>query len=341
MATFYQTFTAETSPPKLYTALVSKGKAEAIKKFKAILHQSAFLHLSFSLFILVQSIVSLSLFLSDFNSMYTPASFAILFLAITSYMLIAFYQKNRKLDAIDTISKEFRHCCSIALSKNIENTEKLHLAIAECMRDLSEALHTQELFYLTIHPFKFSKSHIISHFLYFHYGDILYLQEKLLDISLNQHSFILADCACNLEFHSSLSKTYATLAGCHKLPKGKHLEKAFHYSNMTKKNELSSYFDKYYILAIEELKIVCELSGNESWSILDLASLYARFGDYEKEMEQYEQLVNCIDDDKEILYRLGVLYFMHHKTSCGLKMYNQLRKLDALYAKNLLSHYNF
>lgn len=341
MATFYQSFTAESSPPKLYTAVVAKGKADAIKKFKSILHQSAFLHLSFSLFILVQFIVSVALFLTDFGSIYTPASFAILFLAITSYMLIAFYQKNRKLDAIETISREFRHYCSIQLSQKIESSEKLHLAIAECMRDLSEALHTQELFYLTIHPFKFSKNHIISHFLYFHYGDILYLQEKLLDISLNQHSFVLADCACNLEFHNSLSKTYATLAACYKTPKGKHLEKAFHYSNIAKKGELSTFFEKYYTLAVEELKIVCDLSNNESWTILDLATLYARFGNSEKEMEQYELLIDRIQDDKEIIYRLGVLYFMHYKTSHGLKMYNLLRKLDALYAKNLLAHYNF
>ena len=58
-------------------------------------------------------------------------------------------------------------------------------------------------------------------------------------------------------------------------------------------------------------------------------------------MEQYEILMSKISDDKEIMYKLGVLYFKHQKSSKGLKIYNDLRKLDALYAKNLLSHYHF
>ncbi len=341
MATFYQTLPSGSSPPKLYTSFVSKGKTAALANFKILMHQSAFMHLSFLLFILVQMMVTASLFTMNSFSMYTSASIALLFLSIASYSLIAFYQKNRKLDAIDKICKEFRHHCSLHLSKNIEANDKLHLAIAECTRDLAEALHTQELFYLTIHPFKFSKKHIISHFLYFHYNDIVYFQEKLLEVSLDQHAYILEDCACNLDFHSSLSKTYATLATCYKKPDGKHLEKAFTYSTFSKKNEFSAALEKYYTLAIEELKIISEICDDEYWVHSDLASLYSFFGDCEKEMEQYEILMSKISDDKEILYKLGILYFKHHKSSKGLKIYTQLRKLDALYAKNLLAHYNF
>jgi hypothetical protein len=341
MATFYQTFTSASSPPKLYTSFVSKAKAASLAKFKVLMHQSAFMHFSFLLFVIVQMIVTCSLFSMNLFSMYTSTSIALLFLSVASYSLIAFYQKNRKLDAIDSICKEFRHHCFVNLSKNIEENEKLHLAIAECARDLAEALHTQELFYLTIHPFKFSKKHIISHFLYFHYNDIVYFQEKLLQLSLDQHANILEDCACSLQFHSSLSKTYSTLATCYKQPHGKHLEKAFNYSTFFKRTEFSSALEKYYHLAIEELKIISEICDEECWVHSDLASLYSFFGDFEKEMEQYEILSGKISDDKEIMYKLGMLYFRHQKTSNGLKIYNKLRKLDALYAKNLLSHYHF
>jgi hypothetical protein len=340
MATFYQTFTSESSPPKLYISLVAKGKSLAIARFKAILHQSAFLHLSFCLFILSQILLTAFLYVSSSKSLYTPIAFALLFLTISSYLLIAYYQKNRKLDNMEKIAKDFVHYCSLHLSKNIIEREKLHLAISESVRDLAEALHTQELFYLNIHPFKFSKSHIISHFLYFHYNDILYLQEKLLDICLDQHSKILEDSAVSLQFHSSLSKTYATLANCYKKPHGKHLEKAFNYSNFTKFKELLERHSKYYTLAEEELLIILEISENETWAHLDLAALYSQFGETEKEMGQYEILIDQISDDKEILYKLGILYFLHLKTSKGLKIYSKLRKLDALYAKNLLSHYN-
>ncbi|MCH9621189.1 MAG: hypothetical protein S4CHLAM20_06060 [Chlamydiia bacterium] len=341
MATFYQTFSSETSPPKLYTSVITRGKKAAFCKFKDLFHQSAFLHFSFCAFILLGSIVSFSLFLRDQGSLYTPAAFALLFLSIASYGLIAYYQKNRKLDTIDTICKEYRRYCYQKLSTNIEDSEKLHLAIAECLRDLAESVHDPKLFHLTIHPFKFSKNHLIAHFLYFHYNDILYMQEKLLEISLEQHSYVLADCACSLEFHSSLSKVYSTLATCYKIPKGTHLEKAFSYSTITKATEYQTQFEKYYTLAIEELKIICDISDSEPWTHLELASLYAKFDDSELEMQQYEIIINRVADDKEILYKLGILYFKHHKTSHGLKIYDRLKHIDALYAKNLLAHYNF
>lgn len=341
MATFYQTFTTETTEPKLYTSIVAEAKKEALSKFKALFHQSAFLHLSFLLFICIQLIVTTCLFISDLGSFYAPTSLAILFLAITSYALIAFYQKNRKLDAIDNICKEFHRACATKLQKHIQDSLKLRLANAACLKELTEALHSQELFYLNIPPFNFSNNHLLAHILYFHYSDILYLQEKLLDLALKEHSYILADAACDLEFHTSLSKTYAALAKCYKRPSGKHLQKAYDLSNLSKKAELSTCLEKYYTLAVEELQIVKELSENESWAILDLATLYRSFDETKKEMEEYEHLLGKTSDDKEILYRLGLLYFMHHKTSSGLKIYHKLRKLDALFAKNLLSHYHF
>jgi hypothetical protein len=340
MATFYQTFTSDSSPPKLYIGLVAKGKSLAFAKFKNLFHKSAFLHLTFSLFILSQFFLSGFLYLTGAKSLYTPIAFSLLFLTISSYALIAYYQKNRKLDSMEKIAKDFLHYCTLHLSKNIEDREKLHLAIAESIRDFAQALHNQELFYLNIYPFKFSKNHIISYFLYFHYNDILYLQEKLLDICLDLHSKVLEDCACSLQFHSSLSKTYTALSNCYKKPSGRHLEKAFKFSNFTKFKELMERQINYYTLAEEELFIVCELSQNETWTHLDLASFYAQFDQTEKEMKQYEILIDQISDDKEVMYKLGILYFKHLKTSKGLKIYSKLRKLDALYAKNLLSHYN-
>ncbi|MCH9811175.1 hypothetical protein K0U07_00255, partial [bacterium] len=214
-------------------------------------------------------------------------------------------------------------------------------AIAECMRELSDSLLTQELFYLKIPPFTFANENILSFILYFHYGDVLYLQEKVLEFSLKEHSFILADAACDGEFHSSLSKTYATLSAAYKKPTGKHLEKAFTFSTFFKRGEIEAEQEKYYTLAVEELQIVKELSGNETWAVVELATLYRQFDKTEEEMSEYELLIEKVADDKEILYRLGYLYFLHHKTASGLKIYNLLRKLDALYAKNLLSHYHF
>ena len=341
MATFYQTLSTEQATPKLYTSIVAQAKRDAVAKFKTLFHASAFLHLSFSLFLLLQLFITIALFVSDKGSLFAPTSLAMLFLGVVSYTLIAFYQKNRKLDTIEQIVKEYHRTCVARLGRHIEDHGKAKLAISACMRELSDALLTQELFYLKIPPFTFSNQNILSFVLYFHYGDILYLQEKLLEFSLEEHSYLLADAACDGEFHSSLSKTYSALSAAYKKPKGKHLEKAFAISTFFKRKEIATEQEKYYNLAVEELQIVKELSGKEAWVLQELATLYRQFDRAEEEMAEYEELIHKVENDKEILYRLGYLYFQHHKTAAGLKVYNTLRVLDALYAKNLLSHYHF
>lgn len=340
MATFYQSFSSETLTPKLYTSCVEKPKDKAFKKFKKILQHSAFFHFYSILFIFLQLFLTMYLLYAHYTSPYTPASIALLFLSSCSYLLISYYQKNKKIDGLDSIATDYRRQCSFQLSSEIIQKEDQYLALSECLKNLAQSLHTQELFYLSIPPFFFSKNHIMLFFLYFHYNDIMYLQEKLLHLSIEEHKKVIENNACNLNFHSSLCKIYVAMSKLYQKPSGKHLENAFHYSNFTNLSNYLAISKKYYLLAVEEANIVCELSHNEAFAILELANIYSYFDKPLEEQIELEKLIKIIPDDKEILYKLAMLYFHLGSTGKGLKIYNKLRKLDALYAKNLLQHYS-
>ena len=309
MAIFYQTCPSRPAPPKLYVSHTAKGKRVAIAKFRKILYNSAFTHFCFSFFLMLQLIILAALLYSSYKSIYTAASIAILFFSLSSYILISFYQKNKKLDYLTKICDEFIRNCSIQLSKNITDNEELHLAITECAQDLSDSIEHEELFYLNIYPFKFSKNHIFLYFLYFHYNDFITLKQTILKLSLENLGKIIEESACSLQFHHSLSKTYSSLASCYRKPYGRHLEKAYRCIIFFKKIYFEEQLNKYYNRAEDEMFILCDLSNNESWTHIELANLYSEFGDTEKEMKQYENILEKISDDKEIIYKLGILFF--------------------------------
>lgn len=339
MATFYQSFSQETLSPKLYVGYASKEKTSAFKKFKKTLMKSVFFHTYACIFLFFQAAIASYLLYTRTLNAYTPASIALLFLSVCCYILITYYQKNKKLDELDSIANSFFRNCSLALHSEVIQKEDQYLALSECLKDLAQSLQTQELFFISIPPFNFTKNHILLPFIYFHYNDIMYMQEKLLHLCMQEHKKVVESNACDIKFHSSLGKTYAAVAKIYNKPSGRMLENAFSWSNLSTKPYLQKQKQTYYTLAEEEAKIVCELSGDEAHSILELSNLYASFHETVKEKEQLEKLTKIIPDDKEILFKLGTIHFSLNETGKGLVIYNTLRKLDAVYAKSLLIHY--
>jgi tetratricopeptide (TPR) repeat protein len=91
--------------------------------------------------------------------------------------------------------------------------------------------------------------------------------------------------------------------------------------------------------AVEELKILDDLSPNDPWTHAQLATCFHKLSRFEDELLEYEILSNLRSKDKEILLRLGTLYFKLGKTAKALHTYEVLKKIDAKYADHLLTHY--
>ena len=91
--------------------------------------------------------------------------------------------------------------------------------------------------------------------------------------------------------------------------------------------------------AIEELNILNELAPDDPWVHAMLAACFNTLEEVQDEIREYEILRNLRPQDKEILYKLGVLYFSRGENAKGLKLFKELKTIDMVWAKNLLSHY--
>lgn len=91
--------------------------------------------------------------------------------------------------------------------------------------------------------------------------------------------------------------------------------------------------------AAEELKILADLSPQESSIFLELALCYQDLGEKELELNSLEQGRAVEPDNKEILFRLGQLYFLQNEAAKGFKIYELLKSHDAAKSDLLMSYY--
>jgi tetratricopeptide (TPR) repeat protein len=169
-----------------------------------------------------------------------------------------------------------------------------------------------------------------------HFKDVLAMQELLMQLSLDEYMYILKLEPTDLAIHTSLANVYMTLSKIYQTsPELTSIlsDKLFKKLNLSAKIELS------LKSAIEELTILDDLAPNDPWTHAQLASCFHQLEKWEDELSEYEILSNLRSKDKEILLRLGILYFKLGKTAKGLLTYESLKKIDAKYADHLISHY--
>ncbi len=163
------------------------------------------------------------------------------------------------------------------------------------------------------------------------------MQELLIQLSLDEYVSVLKLEPTDLAIHTSLANVYMTLSKIYQRTP----ELASYISDkIFKKLNLSEKIEIATKSAIEELKILDDLAPNDPWTHAQLASCFHELERWDDELSEYEILSNLRAKDKEILLRLGILYFKLGKTAKGLLTYESLRKIDAKYGDHLLSHYH-
>ena len=91
---------------------------------------------------------------------------------------------------------------------------------------------------------------------------------------------------------------------------------------------------------VAELKIIEEYAPNDTWVHAQLAVLYRDLKLPALEIQEYETLAKMTNNDKEILFRLGLLYFEHGLNTKGLRIYEILKKSAHPQADALISFYD-
>ncbi len=261
-----------------------------------------------------------------------------LFLTCFSYFVLLFYFQAKKPQQLMELKDQFLQSCK-QLIPTPSGVAQHHLSIAEAFSKLSHYLQDYEWnFYKIPSPVKFL-SPLISRFSAFCYWeDVFKIKHLLLCASVEEHIKQIRTTPTDLEVHASLANTYVALSKLYREPL-----RSSHHPRMERSRRLQPLFEEkartFSRLAIEEFKILSQYAPNDPWVHEQLASGYGDLGLPEEEVKEIELLFKLRPQDKEILFRLGILYFQQGLNAKGLLVYEELKQANYKKAEDLISSY--
>jgi tetratricopeptide (TPR) repeat protein len=286
-----------------------------LKSFRKIAQGSVFFH-----FFFIGLIIGETLFFSLATT--TPAIAAMLlgalFLTGFSYLVVHFYYQARKPEKLLDLRQMFLESCRRHIP--IPSGElQHHLTIAAALLKLASYLEDFEKNFYELSP-RFSFLNSFSS--YFYWKDVFNLKRLLLTAAIEEHLKQIRSTPTDLEVHASLATTYVAQS---KIYRPHHVfEKQFRSAAR---------------LAVEEFRILNHYAPNDPWVHEQLAEGYRELEMPEEELREVELLLKLKPLDKEILFRLGTLYFHQGMNAKGLQTYEELKKSNFKAAETLIASY--
>ena len=339
MAIFYQTDTVSSFSPDEYTNAIHHECQTAIGRFKGIIRSYLLFHLSFAILFPLQLILFSYLVLHAPKSLYLALSIATFLLSIFSYCILIYYFQGKKGEQFQEIQKQFFSILKRQMPIDISLLD-YHLSIANAAFQLTTYLYQSETYTLSVPPFKFSKKFTVKMGFLLNWKDIQKMQEILMSVAIREHIQLIKIEPINLAVHTSLANTFIALSKIYQLPNDPLYQDSYLIKKIFQSAKIRSDFQFATNRAIEELKVLDDLAPNDPWIHAQLASCYHHLEMIPEEIHEYEILLRLRSDDKEILFRLGKLYFETGKMAMGLRVYERLSRVDAKRASDLIAHYD-
>ncbi len=292
-----------------------------LKDFRKI--ASGFVNFNLLFLLLFTTELFLFFFFLPFLSQSAFFAFALgaLFLTGFSYVVLLFYNQAKKPEQIVQLRDRFLESCRQILSIP-QGEAGHHLSIADALSKLSLYLQDFEANFYKVPKIARAISGLISRFSAYSYGeDVFKMKVLLLQSAIDEHLKQVRVTPTDLEVHASLAGTYVALS---KVYKAANLEDK--YRGMAR-------------LAIEEFSILSHYAPNDPWVHEQLAAGYQDLEMPQEEMREIETLLKLRSSDKEILYRLGNLYFRQGMNARGLQIYEELKKGNFKKAEDLIASY--
>lgn len=300
----------------------------ALKKFRKA--SSSFVNFNIIFSALIAAEVTLFVFFLPFLSRSAFLAFALggLFLTCFSYIVLLFYHQAKKPEQFSEIKEDFLRSCRQLLPLP-PGVAQHHLSIAEVATKFSHYLQDYELnFYKIPSPLQFLAPTIERFSSYCYREDVFKMKQLLLEAAVDEHLKQIRSTPTDLEVHASLATSYV------------YLSRLYRESSSKKISDSSpEKFTIYSRLAIEEFKILSQYAPNDPWIHDQLAQGYKDLGMPEEEIKEVEILFKLRPQDKEILFRLGLLYFEQGSNAKGLQIYEELKKANYKKAEDLISSY--
>jgi len=295
-----------------------------LKYFKKIIRSYVFFHFFF-IGLLLTEILAFSLSLTFLSkSALIAFSLAGIVLTAFAYLVILLYFQAKKPEQFIELRNWYLLQCKQTLSKNLGLTEH-HLSLAHSAYRFAQHLMKKQSSLYAFLPTHQSLNGLMQKFSDLcHEKDLHKMQEMLLLASIREHIQLIKQAPTDLEAHASLANAYIALSKI--------------YSKESK--ETHDKFVSATQKAIEEFKILDHYSPHDPWIQAQLASCYHDMHLFEEEIVAYEKILRLCPDDKQVLFRLGVLYFQQGKNAEGLRIYETLKGKGFSRIDELIDYYD-
>ncbi len=302
---------------------------QGIKQLKKIIHSYIFFHLFF-LGLLIAEITSFFVFLTFlFQTSFIAFFLASILLTGFAYLILLFYFQTKKPGQLIEIRNWFMGLCKKGLPSQINQID-YHLSLANAAYIFSTLLSDHDSNRSAQSSSSLSLNKLLRKITQLYcQKDMHKMQEILAFVSINEHIHLIKNSPTNLEAHASLANAYVALS---------HLYRPSAIHHRLKNSSLK--FEAATRKALQEFKIIDHFSPNDPWVYAQLASCYHDLELYDDEAKTYMHILKLCPDDKQIMFRLGILCFQQGKSGQGLELYEKLKALNFSRADELIDFYD-
>lgn len=311
-----------------------------IPKFDRLLRRYVYFSLFFLVAILLETAFIIIFFPFLIKSSLLAFGLALLFFTVFSFWIFRmFHQTSKEMNFIEIKDKAVDHYKKATQFQ--EGVPQDHLALATFCQKLSESLSSKELNLYIPPKFLSALRPLLTQFsCWWHWEEVYQMRELLLKESVKEHVKVIKCAPTSFEVHTALANAYILLATLYASPR--QTLARYRFGKIFSEFSLDKFDRKFQETskkAIEEFKILKEFSPNDPWIHLQLAYSYHDLKMVHEEIAEYEIVLKITPDDSDLLFRLGSLYFRLGENGKGLKVYDNLKRLNPKKAEGLIALY--
>lgn len=311
-----------------------------LPEFDQMLRRYVFFNLLFVAVSVIEFTLIVIFFPFLMNSSLLAFGLALFFFTIFSFWMFRMYHQTAKemkfKEIKDRVLNHYKNTIHYQ-----EGVPHCHLSLAAFCRKVSDSLASKETTLYRAPKFLAAAKSLLEQFsCWWHWEEIYQMRELFLKESVKEHIKVIRCAPTSFEVHTALANAYILLASLYTGPR--QLLKRYQFGWIFPEASLINFDHKFKESskkAIEEFKILKEFSPNDPWVHLQLAYSYHDLEMLTEEIAEYESVLKSTPEDSDLLFRLGSLYFKINQNGKGLKVYEELKKINPKKAETLIALY--
>lgn len=296
----------------------------SVHVFKRVSRYYSLFHLTF-IGLAVLQLVAFLLFFSFFTrSAFLGISIGVIFFTGFAYFVLHFYFQGKKPEEFTSVKQDYLENCKKAISHSLHSPEYQH-ALTYHLYQLVDSLEEgKNPYYPLPEAFK-SLGVFLEKLGVWTYAKQAHQMKEILLLEVVQAQLALVKRdPTDIKVHAGLAGAYRNLGNLY----------AKEVSEKAQER-----FSTYMQLVLEEFRIIAYFAPDIPSVYSELAQTYHVLKMPSEELKSYQKLRELLPQDKNVLLRLGELYFEQRARAEALKIYEELLAIDSIYAERLIANY--